>query len=234
MLSFRGVVVAMLFFATPLAPAAGQSPPALNNASVLHLTDTADRNVPRDRLRAELAAESADPDAAKVQAEINRRMSAALARIKSVPDIAVEMNGYSVYQERVDKGPMRWRGSQSMTLTAKDFASLLALIGVLQQDGLVAKGLAPLLSREARQAVEDELTEAALARLQKRAERIATQLGSKIDIYRDIRVGNVNRPVPVMRAMSLAQGPLPAPPPVAEPGEALVSVTVEADVVLAR
>lgn len=240
MLTFRSVttasVIKVLLISAVVVPTANaQAPAPANNVSVLHLAETADRMVARDRLRAELAADVTDPDAAKVQAEINRRMSAALARIKSVPDIAVETNGYSVYQERPDKASVRWHGSQSVILTTKDFTSLLTLIGTLQQEGLVVRSLAPLLSREARQAVEDELTETALDRLQKRAARVAAQLDSKIDLYRDVRVGNAAAPgpVPMMRAAA-ASSFSPAPPPVAEPGETQVSVTVDADIVLAR
>ena len=236
MLTFRPIAIALLLFAACAEGAAAQTPPSSNNLSVLHLTETADRLVARDRLRAELAAEVTDPDAAKVQAEINRRMGAALARIKSVPDLQVETNGYSVYQERPDKTVLRWRGSQSVTVTAKDFTPLLTLVGTLQQEGLVVRSLTPLLSREARQATEDELTAAALERLQKRAARVAAQLDSKIDFYRDVRVGNAAAPgpVPIMRAAAAASYFSPAPPPVAEPGETQVSVTVEADIVLGR
>lgn len=241
MLTFRPLALALLLIAAGMVTARAQAPvtqnPATpNNVSVLHLTETAERLVARDRLRADLAADVTDPDAAKVQAEINRRMSAALQRIKAVPDLQVETNGYSVYQERPEKAPPRWHGSQSVSVTAKDFAPLLALVGTLQQEGLVVRGLIPLLSREARQATEDELTATALDRLQKRAARIATQLNSKIDLYRDVRVGNAAAPgpVPMMRAAAAPSSFSPAPPPVAEPGETQVSVTVEADIVLAR
>jgi len=223
-----------LIFLASMAQAAAQEPKIASDAALLHLTETAERNVPRDRLRVDLAAESTDPDAAKVQAEINRRMSAALTRAKSLPDIAIETNGYSVYQDRPDKGPVRWHGSQSIALTAKDFAALLSLVGALQQDGLVVRGLAPELSREARQSVEDELTDIALARLQKRADRIAAALGTKVERFRNLNVGNTAVPRPPIRAMmTVGSASVSAPPPVAEPGEAPVSVSVDAEIMLA-
>jgi len=143
------------------------------------------------------------------------------------------MDSYNVYEERPDKAPSRWHGSQSMSLVAADFAKLLTLVGTLQQDGLVVRGLAPALSREARQAVEDELTDTALARLQKRAARIAAGLNTRIERFRDLSIGNAGapQPQPVFRAMAAAA--MPAPPPVAEPGEAVVSVTAQADIILA-
>ena len=233
MQALRGFFIGMIVLAAHAGLAAAQVLPAPGNPTVLHLTETAERNVPRDRLRVQLAAEVADADAAKVQAEINRRMNAALARIKAAPEIALETNGYNVYQEHPDKAPPRWHGSQSIALTAGDFAKLLALVGALQQDGLVITGMAPELSRDARQSVEDALTDEALARLKQRADHIASELGTKVDAYRDLHIGNAATPPPPMRlqaAASFAQ----APPPVAEAGEAVVSVTVQADIALAK
>jgi predicted secreted protein len=222
-----------LMAAVAAAPAAAQTAPAAT-MTVLHLSETAQREVPRDRLRVELAAQAVDANASKVQAEINRRMTAALARIKSVPDIAVETQGYSVYEERNDKGPTSWHGSQSVAVTGKDFGAVLALVGTLQQDGLIVQGMTPELSREARQAVEDELTDVALQRLRRRADHIAAGLGAKVDMFRDLHIGNAAPPSPVpLRAMMAMKGSAAAPPPVAEAGEATVSVTVSADIALA-
>ena len=52
--------------------------------------------------------------------------------------------------------------------------------------------------------------------------------------YRDIRVGNVSgdRPVPI-RAMTMGAEFKQAAPPVGEAGDAMVQVSVDADVVLA-
>jgi predicted secreted protein len=233
MLTFRQSAMALLIaLAVSIAPAVAQTP-VVSNATVLHLTETAERNVARDRLRVELAVEISDPDAAKVQAEINRRMMAALALVKSAPDIAVETDGYTVYQDRPANALPRWHGSQSVSLVGKDFTALLALVGTLQQNGLVITGLAPELSHEAEQSVEDALTDSALARLQQRAAHIAASLGAAVDAFRDVRVGDAGAPQPIMRAMAMAGGmSQSASPPVAEAGEATVRVMVQADIAL--
>ncbi len=217
-----------------VASAVAQTPTAaVAGGTVLHLTENAERAVPRDMLRADLAAEASDADPTKVQAEINRRMSAALSRIKSVPALSVESGGYSVYQERADKAPPRWRGSQSVAVTGKDFAALLALVGDLQAGGMVVRGLTPGLSPSAQQSVEDELTDIALARLKQRADRVAATLGTKVASYRDLQVGNAQGQRPPMRAMAMAAPAAAMPSPVVEPGEAVVTVTIDANIVLA-
>ncbi len=130
--------VALAFTALCSATAQSLPPrPVPNGESVLHLSETVQRDVPRDLLRATLAAEVTDPDAGKVQSEINQRMSAAMTRIKQTSGVTVETGGYSVYRETPDKQPARWHGSQTVTLTSKDFATLLSLTGTLQQQGLV-------------------------------------------------------------------------------------------------
>lgn len=220
-----------VFFAVASSGAApAQTPPAAASQAILHLSETSQRDIARDLLRASLAVELDGPDAAKLQAEINRRMTAALARIKAVPGIDVETTGYVVSQERPAKGPPLWRGKQSIALAGKDFATLLALVGALQRQGLVVEALAPDLSRDARQAVEDELTDTALARLKQRAARVAATLGTKVEGFRDIRIGSALPPPRFAPMMAAAAAPAPA----IAPGTATVSVTVNADIVLAK
>jgi uncharacterized protein len=225
---------AALFLLAAIAPAAAQTAPASSAASatVLHLSETAEREVPRDRLRVVLAVEATNRDAAKLQAEINRRMSAALARAKTAPDVEAETEGYSVYQEHNPKTPPLWHGSQSLSLRGKDFGHLLGLVGALQQQGLIVTGLAPELSSEGRKAVEDALTDTALARLRQRAAHIAAGFGAKIVAYRDLRIGNAGVPVVPFYAMAAAAAAPARSAPAAEPGTATVSVTVSAEIAL--
>ena len=83
---------------------------------------------------------------------------------------------------------------------------------------------------------EDELTAEALAALDRRAASIASAMHLGVLRYRDLRVGNAGteiRPVPRMAGAAMAASAAPAPP-VAEPGEAVVRVTVEAELLLGQ
>jgi uncharacterized protein len=229
-------LVAALVLALAVAPALAQtlSAPLPENATLLHLTEQAQRLVTRDQLRAELRVEAVDADAAKLQAEINRRMAAALARAKSVAGVTIETGGYSVYPQQsgppIPRNP-QWHGSTTLSLTAHDPVPLLALVGGLQQDGLVVSALAYELTPAAAKTVEGELTDEALTRLKERAERVAALLGLAVARLRDLRVGNAGgtQPLPRFRAEAALSS---SPPPVAEPGQASVTVSVDADVVL--
>src|SRR5258708_10321745 len=123
------------------AGAASSEPPPDAGLTVLHLSESADREIRRDRLRAQLRIEATAGNAKQVQADINRRMTSALDKVKAVPGIKPETGGYAVYEERQQSVPTRWRGNQGLTLVDRDFAELLTMVGELQNDGLAVSGL---------------------------------------------------------------------------------------------
>ncbi|HEX7968270.1 MAG TPA: SIMPL domain-containing protein [Stellaceae bacterium] len=229
---------AILAFSAALLPALAQAqtvapPPKRDeNGTVLHLTERSERMVKRDRLTADLRVEASDADPARLQAEINRRMAAALDHAKSVAAVTVATGGYSVYQQQASpQAPARWHGMQSLLLASRDAAPLLPLAGALQQQGLALYSLGYELTPEAARSVEDELTSQALSRLRERAERIAGALGMTVERLRDVQVGNADGTPPMPHPMQYKA--MAAASPVAEPGDAAVSVSVSAEVLLA-
>jgi predicted secreted protein len=197
-------------------------------ATVLHLSQTAERTVTRDLLRIELRVEETGADARSVQTAINRRMAAALDRTRQVQGVRVETGAYNVGEERPQSGPVRWRGIQSVVLTGRDMDLMLKLAGGLQSDGLSTSSLAYEVSPETVRGAEEDLTAEALAALDHRAGSIAGNMRLAVLRYRDLRVGNAEtggRPMPRLAAMAAAV-------PVAEPGEAVIRVTIEAELLL--
>jgi len=197
--------------------------------TVLHLNQTAERTVMRDLLHIELRVEETGADARTVQTAINRRMAAALDRARQVQGVRVETGSYNVGEERPQNAPARWRGSQSVILTGKDADSMLKLAGALQSDGLSTSSLAYEISPETVRGTEEDLTAEALAAIDHRAASIAGHMHLAVLRYRDLHVGNAEtggRPVPRFGAMAMAAAP------VAEPGEAVVRVTIEAELLL--
>lgn len=197
--------------------------------TVLHLSQTAERTVVRDLLRIELRVEETAPDARTVQLAINRRMAGALDRARHVQGVRVETGTYNIGEERPQSGPAHWRGSQSVILTGKDADSLLNLAGALQSDGLSTSSLTYETSPETVRGAEEDLTAEALAALDHRAASIAGYMHVAVARYRDLRVGNAEtggRPMPRFATAASAA-------PVAEPGEAIIRLTVEAELLLA-
>ena len=183
----RTIAALALLAPSPALAADTSAPPGV---TIIHLTERAERLMARDRLRAGLAVEVTGPVAQQVQAEINRRMEAALAKAKSVSTVKAETGGYSVYPERNQGKPTLWHGQQTLNLVSDAPADLLALMGDLQQQGLATQGLTFEVAEQTLRKAEDGLTAEALAALHQRADKVAGDLGMAVQQIRDVTVGN--------------------------------------------
>ena len=232
----RPLLLALALLA-PAMPALAADPGANDVDTTIHLVEQVERQIPRDRLVATLAVEAKGTQPALVQAEVNRRMQAAIGKAKTAPGVTLASGGYSVYRQPPPPpntaGPDTWIASQTLSLTAGDFAPALALIGDLQADGLVIQSLAFEVAPESLRAAEDAMSDAALAALRARAQHVAAAMGMVVARYRSIDVGNVTtqepRPLP-FRVMAMAKAP--AVPAAAEGGDATATLTVDAQVIL--
>jgi predicted secreted protein len=198
--------------------------------TVLHLSQTAERMVLRDLLRIDLRVEETGADPLTIQTAINRRMAAALDRAHQVQGVRVETGSYGVGEDRPQSGPSRWRGSQSLILRSTAADAALKLAGALQSDGLLMSSMAYEASPETVRGAEEDLTAEALAALDRRAASVAGHMHLAVLRYRDLHVGNAEtegRPVPRFAVAAMAAAP------VAEPGEATIRVTIEAELLLA-
>ncbi|HTQ99842.1 MAG TPA: SIMPL domain-containing protein, partial [Candidatus Acidoferrum sp.] len=130
------------------ADAAEKTPPAAAEMKIIHqvdhteitLSQQAERMEARNRIMVRLMVEAKGSNARQIQLEINKRMTAAIQKAQSRPDITVETGSYSVnrpYNPQLDREADRWRGMQLLSLTSDDFDAVLALAGELQSDGLV-------------------------------------------------------------------------------------------------
>ena len=221
-----GVLLAIALFLCAAGAALAQT--AEQQTTVLHLSQTAERNAMRDLLRIDLRVEETGADPLTIQSSINRRMATALDRAHQVQGVQVETGSYEVGEERPPTGPSRWRGSQSLILRTKAADAALKLAGALQSDGLLMSSMAYEASPEIVRGAEEDLTTEALAALDRRAASIADRMHLSVLRYRDLHVGNAEtggRPVPRFAAMAMAA-------PVAEPGNATIRVTIEAELLL--
>ena len=223
----------LLALASPLLAAA---PAQAEDKVLLQLGESAERLVTQDRLRAHLRVELGGNDPRALQGQVNQKMAAALDRAKAVAAVKAETQGYYVYEDKTLKRGQRWWGSQSLGLTSMDSGAMLALIGQLQEDGLLVSGLGYELAPETRRKVERELVPEAILRIKDAADTVARSLGlPKAEIVK-IRLGDTTPQMvrgfggPVMALADRAG----APPPVAEPGETTVTVRIEAEVSLSK
>jgi len=233
---FPALMLVCLAPAAIAAPASDKPSEKAVTTDIL-LTQQAALVVPRDRVVATLRVMARGPNARQIQIDINHRMMAALAKVKNAPNVIAETGSYSVNHPYTTQGESaEWRGEQVLTLSSGDFDAVLALAGVLQNDGLVMGEMRFFVSPDSLKAVQDELTATALKELQDRAKNVAGDLSLKVQRYKTINIGNATEELgeaPTSKRAAVAGKSQKAPPPAAIAGEALVSLTVNSTVVMA-
>lgn len=239
MSAVRACVLTVLLLAAAAAPAAAQPATATEAGTTLTtLGETARREVRQDRLRLQLRLEKSGSDAARVQAELNRDMAAALERVRTAAAAAqfrAETGGYWIHQDRDPQGGRpRWRAAQGLTLVGTDAAAILALGAELQKDGALAAGLSWELAEDSRRAIEDTLTAEAITRLRARAGMVAEALDGKVERIARLSIGDAggDRPPVMVRAMAAPRMAAETVPIAAEPGVETVQVAVQAEIVV--
>ncbi|MEM7650939.1 MAG: SIMPL domain-containing protein [Pseudomonadota bacterium] len=241
----RVLFILALFSLAPAPVLADTKDPVFmlqQDESLLHISATESREVDQDLLIANLRIEVEDESNKKVQNDINTAMAKALEIAKGYEDVKAITRGYNVHQYDKNGGRknlprnMIWKGSQSVQLKSKNAEELLELAGKIQDAGFLMGGLNYTLSPEVAAKVQDEMLEAALEKLQSRAERAASALGKKKAELKEINTqGNYVPRQPVyarnMMVMEMAADSKMAAP-VATPGETTITMNVNAKALL--
>lgn len=206
------------------------------------------KKVEQDLLVASLRIEIDGKDARKVQDDINKAMQKAMAIAKAEPSLKVSTGNYYVYSYDPNPSPkplshaemqkrLMWKGSQTIDIQSKDAQKILDSVGKIQDLGFAMNGLNYMLSPELGEAQRDELLVGALTKIKKKAELVTKTLGkSGYDIVEvNIEGSYMPQPQPVMMMkaarMEMASD-MAVSSPVAAPGEADVSLSVSARVLL--
>jgi predicted secreted protein len=206
--------------------------------TLLRLNQVAERSVARDRLTIELRTEASGADPRLVQAEVNRRMNAALGKARSVAAVTAMTGTYDTFGTTPSgpdsqPKPVQWHAAQTLSLTARDFAAALALAGRLQADGLLVSAMRFDVAPETLRSQERALTDEALNALTARAGQIAATLGLRVAGIETLTVGNAAQPGggprPFMMARATGNA---APAPAAAAGDTVISVSVDAAIAL--
>lgn len=135
------------------------------------------REVENDWLRASVAAQAEDADAAAAADRVNQAMSWALERGRKAGGLELKTTGYQTWPIQEDGRIRRWQASQQLLIEGSDAAAMTRLLGELQSR-LQLVSLEFTLSPERRRAVEQELSVEALKAFRARAELVADTLGA--------------------------------------------------------
>ncbi|MBW2267964.1 MAG: SIMPL domain-containing protein [Deltaproteobacteria bacterium] len=224
-------VVALLLACSAERPAAADDPLDRVSFGVQRT-----REVDNDWVTATIGVTHEDADPAALAAQINEDMSWALGVAKTEARVSVRTGGYRTYPVSDPKrGTLRlWRGGQDLVLESGDALALSELLGKLQAR-LQLRGIQQSVSRELREAVEEELMAEVLVAYQARAERIAKHMGAKGQRLIELRLDTPGAPPPVRlqaRAMAMESDRF-APPPI-EGGTSTLRMGASATIALER
>jgi len=219
-------LIAVLLLVLPLAALAHEEREPLFN--LVSLSAQAEREVANDLLSAVLAAEAEGTDAAKLAADVNRKMARALEAAQGVRSVRARSGGYQTWPVSEKGRIVRWRVRQELRLESADFAAATALIGRLQQE-LVVASLAATVSDEARRRAENALTAEALAAFEERARVVRDAMKVKGYRVKELQIGGGGgAPRPMLAMQSRAEAAAPA----IEPGTSRLQVTVSGTIQL--
>lgn len=217
------------------------------NGTVVNLESQAHKTVQQDRLTVTLAFSKTEPTAIAAQAAVNTAMQLAKKAYDTAEGVKVTTGNYTVWkQEPYEPGPKplspaerekrtMWQARQELTLDSSKQDVLLKVMGTLQSQGFTSENMTYYLSREARDAVKDDLTVQALKSIRQQAKAVAGALDMKEAGFGAVSInadgGYEPRPVMMMaKAAPMAERADAVPAPVAQGGETDVTVRVNAEV----
>lgn len=234
-LSFRRLAAAVLCVPV-LACAQTAHTPLRPDGTLVIMTGTAETEVANDEAVANLYVEVQDADQARAQSLVNQRAADGVAALKRTDAKAqVETSGYSsypVYSRDPAKKIVGWRVRQSVTLRTSDLATLPKTIASAQQQ-LAMAGLDFRLSRAARERVEAELIQGAIANLNARVAAAAQALDvpkSRVKIEELNFAGAGERPPVMPMARQMVQASEAVAEPQFDAGRSLQQLSVTARV----
>ena len=211
----RWIWIALFPFALP-AFAQPIAAPA-NAGTLLTMTGTAEIELPNDEAVANFFFEAQDADLTKAQALVNQRVGDGTAALKRAdPKAQIETSGYGsfpVYGSG-NRNIVGWRVRQGVTLRTENVASLPKAVAAAQSL-LSLGGIDFRLSRAARERVEAQLIQQAIANFNTRIAAAAQALGVPPNRVRVEELNFGSReggPIPMAARMAtMASDAVPAP-----------------------
>jgi predicted secreted protein len=228
----------LAFLAVVISPVLAPAQPAPTPRNVINLSASADTELPNDWLTVVMTARVEGSDAAAVQAELKRLLDSALAESRPLAQpglLELRTGGFSL-SPRYDPKAQRtagWIGQAQLIAEGRDAGAVAGLAGRLQSLTVSSAGWS--LSRQARDAVEQEVTASAIRRFRAKADAVAQAFGYAAWQLREVSVGSESpQPYAAPRALSMAARADAGSPLPTEAGRTTVSVSVGGSVELSR
>jgi len=211
-------IVVLPALAQPVAP------PLPTAGTLVVMTGSAEIELPNDEAVVNFFYEAQDADLTKAQALVNQRVGDGTAALKRAdPKAQVETSGYGsypVYSGGSNRSIVGWRVRQGVTLKTENLTSLPKTVAAAQPT-LSVGGIDFRLSKAARERVDAQLIQQAIANLNARVAAAAQALGVTANRVRMEEVnfsGREGGPMPVGVARMATMSSDAVPPPTFESG----------------
>ena len=201
---------------------------------VLNLSATEQLSVDQDTLNVYMQYSAQGRNTSALQNEVNEAMREALKILEATDNIEYSTQQYHVYNMhgRNNQNPT-WRAQQSIQMSSINAEALLVVTARLQQLGLTVNSMNYSLSSEKYEEVSDSLMNAALQKLQARANEAASTLNKATAALVEVSLNGGNNQLFRGAMASMAMDSMESMAvPVAEPGTTQVSLTVSARALL--
>lgn len=231
----RGLAAAFAFAVGAAFAQAPASSPRFEGTLIV-MTGEAEVEVANDEAVLTFYLEVQEPELARAQSQVNQRVAEGVAALKRAdPKSQVETIGYGsypVYQPGGGRKIIGWRARQSVNVKTTDLSALPKTVAAGQQQ-LALGGIDFRLSRVARERVEGELIQRAIANVNARVAAAAQSLNVPVS---RVRIEEMNfgipsgerPPVPLARMSTAAAQPVAEPQ--LDPGQTTQQVSVSAKV----
>ncbi len=205
-------------------------PPA---GTLILMTGAAEVELANDEAVASFFYEAQDADLTRAQATVNQRVSDGTAALKRAdPKAQIETSGYSsypVYSSGSNRTITGWRVRQGLTVRTESLAALSKTVAAAQPL-LALGGVDFRLSKAARDKVEAQLIQLAIANLNSRFAAAGQSMGvpsSRIRVEEiNFGVREAAPPQPMMMMRSAMQSSDAVVPPVLESGRSIERLAV--------
>lgn len=235
------LLAAALALCAAVGAAAQVQPPV---SGVLSLTTSASAEVTKDVLTVVFSSTRDGADAQAVQSALKQSLDAALAEARKIakPEQAeVQTGNFSLYPRYGNPNNPKaggqpsiigWQGTAEMQVQGKDAATIAQLTGRVTTMSIARVGY--MLSRQAREKVEAEVTARAIAEWRAKAQQMSQQFGYGGYTVREVNVATNEPgggPVPMQSdmRMKMANESLPT-----EAGKGEVTATVSGSAQMTR
>lgn len=216
-------------------PALAASSTAADDGGQIQLSAQAREEVANDTLTALLYAEEQDADSAALANRINQKLEQAYARARKAGFADIRAGNYTTTPVINQNGKISgWRARGEVVIESTRIREALAVVSSLQQE-LMLQQLGFSLSRKARDALEQKLTDEAIAAFRDKAQRAARAFGYAGYEIREVSVdsasdGDGRRPMLMMAKAGGAARADAVAELSAEAGKATLSVNVAGSV----